>query len=894
MKRVIFTLCIIAVFSLLATGAFAMPQETPAYLFDLRGYGVITEDQAGNLDGGMTRAEAAAVLNRLGGLRSAGAAGSDFKIADMSREDAAYGDVVLAVSSGFLELYSDQTFQPGREISGEEYMRAVIAAIGRKSFAQGSDEKAVARQLGLLRWTGGERFRRGDALAMTAQALEARSVYTYVDNGEVKYVENQTTVKELLVSHLEQFQKGSGIVTANNVTWIYSNVPDLRLDEVQIDGVTYCAPDNDISQYVGQEVEFYSCLAQDGRRSIRAFRPTNKNHVTNIAGSDLISYQNQKLTYEDGGQKPREAEIPPQAVLIQNGKKVDSILMDENLFMVGRGGSVKLVDHTGDQKADVVFVEQYRDAVVQSVKEGTIRLKPGTSYHGENKVSIDLDNDEAKYAVYDPEGSPAELDDILEGDLISVCASGDQLYTRIYISRTQIQGSVDSVREDEVQISGESYDLLYEDLLEKQGIHVGDDVTAYVNQNGFISCVELYQGKSQYAYVAQVADSGSPFDKTFLFKLVIPGDFKETEEIDDTDESDIKITKQMLGKNTAVKTYEGSSRLKVRDAGGAVIAEKDAISTLFGNPENCIVQFTLNSEGKISSMELAKPVMRVNESTGEVSSSGDKQKYNANEKVFGGRGTGSFGADENTKVLCIPTKEDGVTCDEDYLASVELNHNGIYAVKGYDQEASTENARLIVITTRLRAFDPGNINNRSHIAILNDIIYSLDEEGDTVPSLEFLSENKKMSYRIYDEAVCIQYNEKTSLDALKPGDVFYYSLNNSDEIDNIVLIQNMKELSFYYQAGSESAAKEVYGQVVNLKEQTISEVLGRRVNRATVRIDEYDTAAVEMNVLNTPAIYVVNRRSGRSAVGSLEDVYEGRDIFAYYKNSKLQGVMVIE
>ena len=84
----------------------------------------------------------------------------------------------------------------------------------------------------------------------------------------------------------------------------------------------------------------------------------------------------------------------------------------------------------------------------------------------------------------------------------------------------------------------------------------------------------------------------------------------------------------------------------------------------------------------------------------------------------------------------------GVTNSDDYLARIEINHNSQYQVKGYDIDEETKIAKLIAITMRLRANDPGVINDSSEMALCTSSKKIVDSEGQVKTEIAFLSEKK--------------------------------------------------------------------------------------------------------------------------------------------------------
>lgn len=853
-------------------------------LFEMVTYGIILGDEDGGyyLEQPVARSEGAAVMNRLNRI-DVSVIGSDAKVnfSDVSQDDWFFADVYWAQALGIMNGYPDLTFRPDDYLTFEEFSKMLICTLGYQYAAEGSGGYptgyvALAQQLGIT--TGieiGAEFTRGQMVQMLYQAFDVdMAVNTTDGNGiSVEKVEGQT-LRNTFDTNGELWIKKVGIVMANATTWLNAPIEGMRDDEVQIDGLIYDVGDTDIAQCLGAEVEFYCFVDKEDNFRIQSYRLTKNNSVTEILARDIVQADNGIVTYFDGERRQKVA-YGTDTVFVKNGR----VLLNSNeTDLLPSNGFVQMKDNNGDDVADVIFINEYQSFVVDRVSGNTIYWRDGQQWNGKEFLHFDETDQYLTYEIRNKQGEKLELADIQSGNIVSVFSSEDEQVFELAVSDQRIEGTLESIDDDEVSINGVAYQLAdgLEILLEP-----GDSVTAY--QDYMDRIVYLDEGVSHrqlYGYVAQI-EANSAMMSNIYVQMVKPGDFKEKEIINDDDAFNVTITKKLVGQNAQVETLKLASKVQI---GGESVSAVDAMDYL-QNPENRVTAYELNANGEIKS--LAHPVVIKNEN---LALPGDTQKYNANEKIFGGNGTGVFGVDETTKVLCIPD-ESGVTNSDDYLARIEINHNSQYQVKGYDIDEETKIAKLIAITMRLRANDPGVINDSSEMALCTSSKKIVDSEGQVKTEIAFLSEKSAMKY-VLDESYAAEF------EGIQRGDVFYYALNSSDEISLIQKVATLLPAEGFYSDGSSSSSKTVLGQVVDIDLNELSDVELKWVERITLAIstDGSVTDTVEISKNSPPAIYIISGgKETEFKVGSLDDIEVVEDnLFVQYKNGKIDGVVVIK
>lgn len=681
-------------------------------------------------------------------------------------------------------------------------------------------------------------------------------------------------MRSLFNTNGEEWIKKTGIVTANATTWLKAPIEGLQENEVQIGDFIYDVGSTDIANCLGKEVEFYCFVDKEDNFRIQSYRITRNNSATEIVSEDIAQAEKGTLTYFEDGRK-RKISYDADAVFVKNGRV---LLSGSEKDLLITDGFIRMQDNNGDDNADVIFIHEYKSLVVEHVSGNTIYWKKGQELDGKKYLYFDESDRYLTYKIRNKDGENMKLEDIQSGDVVSVFHSTDEQVYELIISKQQAEGVVQQIDDKEIVIDGTVYQLT--NAVEVEAVP-GDNVIVYLDHlNKIVYIEEGSERQTMYGYVAQVGADGAMMGEICV-KMIAPGDFKEKEIVNDDDAFNVTVTKKLVGQNTQVQTLKLASKVTIDEK---TVTATEAMVYL-QNTENCIVAYKMNQNGEIKS--IAKPVVVKNEN---LAMPGDTQKYDANEKVFGGNGTGVFGVDETTKVLCIPD-ENGVTVSDDYLARIEINHKSQYRVKGYDIDEKTKIAKLIAITMRLRADEPGAINDSSKMAVCTSYKMIVDSSGETKTEVSFLSEKKAMKY-VLDDTYAAAFN------GLQLGDVFYYALNSSDNISTIQKVAALIPVGGFYTDGSAASTKTVLGQVADIDLNELSDVDMKWVERITLNITEDGmvTDTVDISKNSTPAIYVIG--SGKNPeikVGSLNDIAVVEDkLFVQYKNGKIDGIVVIK
>ncbi len=879
--------------------ALAETELPDKVLFDLESLGIVQGNENGDmeLDGPLTRAEFASMIVRLKQMQDWPAQLPE-GITDVKKDDWFYGEVCRILTAGMMVGYGDGRFGPNDQMDMEMAMKVLVVSLGYDVAAQKrggypDGYRNIAAELGLLRGsniTPGT-FTRADILRMIYNSLDvsiAQPGYSY--DAIIQITEDTFRQRILEKDRESQLFKGKGVVTANAKLWIGSK-PNGKLaaDEIYIDNVRYKTEIVNAGNYLGMEVDYYAQEGSDGLLHLTSVKPTKRNETLTLTEQDWTQPQNGKMTYYKDG-KQITLSISPQALLIQN-MRLQSSYTEADMTL--ERGAVTLIDNDGDSAYDIVDIETFHSYRVDRVNGDIIYLKTAGKAPQRNFINFD-DNDDVVYTILDAENNVCKPEDIKADDIVSVVESEDGQVCTVVIGKEKITGEITELEEDSVLVGDTKYDL--EPGFEETGktLKVGDNFAFYLNYRGEICTVNEemgLEGAEKYAYVAEVGRR-SGMSPNLEAKLLLPGDFVETQEESDV-EDDTSVILKLKGQNANVVILEFADKVSVngRAMGAAELEQYFSQTDDKGRLVNNVIRYRANANGEIKTV-----------TTPTIVGTSGKRVYNAKEKVFGKKAISAFGAEETTKVLMIPDYEkqsiESIK-DEDYLAPVEINDEQEYYINGYDIKEENECVRVLAITATLKADSPGAIIDSSKMAVVESISMCVDEEGESRYKIYFWSGGVKMSYMVDDMA-------HTQAKALGSGDIFYYAVSPAtNQINKIIRIDNavkpsggMGEFGIGTESNPEGLGKTVCGYVSGVEYQKIEDILNRRVDRITVNFGNGNEAVVKANSRNAPPVYLYDAQLKTIKVISSQDIIPAQtnsadQIMVHIKNSTVRGIVIV-
>ena len=843
----IFLLCVSFVVSI---NGFAETEISESVIVEMQSFDIVRGDENGelHLDDAITRAEFSAMMVRT--LKMQDWIYTEHVFSDVKESDWYYEDVMRLTMVGIIAGFTDGTFRPDDFITADEASKMIVTALGYGSEAERmggypGGYSAMANKLHIFYDVNvsAEKLTRSDVIMMLYNSLDISLLEPkYADKDSL--VISKNTLRDLHIYNGDKsvFIKKEGYVTATPKTWLITPYPDLKDNEVVIDGTVIDANGYDAEQYLGMQVTYYVSGDNETRSyTLRGIVPTADNFVAEFDERDYAGKTGNEISVYEGD-KLRTYRTDDFCILVKNMRPVTSPTdADYDL----KRGNVRLMDNDGDHVIDYIFMDEFESVLIDRTTDNEIWLDHATPYR--KRIYFDLfKNPDVTYFIEDKDGNTLKSEDLPDGALVSILSDGESVYRIIAGQDEAITGIVTELggsdNERYIAIGDNRYRL--EPGMEFD-VQLRDEVVCKLNFRGEAAHVEKTAlSDGAYGYVLNTAKDG--FHSKV--KLLVPGIFKaqvKTEEGDDED--DVTETQILKGANSDVITLQLADRVRVDDQR---LSGDEAMRIMAANP---IVKYYVNDKQEINKIETP-------EITGsDLMGSAQQRKYNGYEQIFGGIGAGAFAVTEKTSVLCLPD-HDGVTNDQDYLAAVEILDGSKYVVNGYDKDDKDEAAGLIVIQVPLRYNTAAGLEEDAP-AVLEDIVTHLDDEGDSVNTLIYWQDGVQKS---------IDADMECDVSALKPGDVFLAALGATSE--NVLQVQKIVSLDGIQpgttSTGSGSASllggNVIAGYPMDMMYNKVDDVNNRRVDIVTLGLDSdcLQQRSIAINVRNAPDIYVYDARRG--------------------------------
>ena len=372
---------------------------------------------------------------------------------------------------GYISGDGNGRFFPDDLISYAAACKIFVCALGYDAIASEhtlSEYMFIAGDIGISKNVGssGDGLTYGQLAVMFYNVLDiAMMVPVYFGDGSI--VSYQADQGKTFRNYIENkngagLVEKTGIVTADASTFLYMPA-HLKDTQIQIDGKTYYYNGTAPRGYVGQRVAYYVMVDDYEESVVVSIAPDTKNDIHNFSYEEIDEIAADKIKYssENGA---------CQIGLNYATRYIYNNRLDLDYDVTGlRSASnfvVRTIDNNEDGIADVVFVYQYTDCIVEAVFEDTLTVVLKEGYAFENQKNIQLDQDRRSYEVFTPDGILTDFSAIEKDAVISVAASTDGEMVRIVIGRPKTEGVITQVYEDGMTLDNTDYRCDDSELLE--------------------------------------------------------------------------------------------------------------------------------------------------------------------------------------------------------------------------------------------------------------------------------------------------------------------------------------------------------------------------------------------------------------------------------------------
>jgi len=681
--------------------------------------------------------------------------------------DADNAAIAFVNSAGLMKGLGGNLFNPSGKVTYAQLIKTAVSLLGyeNEAIAYGgypSGYLIVASNIGLIKGDAGM----GDAI-VTARKLS--SVLKLMQNVSVKRrivfggSEEWIQTGENYLSLYKGIKRTRGMITAIHSTDVYSD-GTLNYYDINIDDERFSLTENsqEMINFLGYRVDAYSKESDNGKRYILYYEQY-RNQVLEISANDMISSADGKITYVLDEYKDGVVTLSDSAFVIYNGTTCttynDSILNPfKNSYL---DGCVKLIDHNGDRKYDVISIDAFDTFVVSRNADGKIYNK----YRPQEVLDIrSLSDEEVEFTNI--LGQPVPIDYPDEGDIISVSRDTFGKVKRLTLTVDTYIGIV-----KEIEKSGDvPSKVILEDTEftfsrsianspEIAKLKPGQKVKFFFNKNSQVSDVEIGEYIEYIkGFLADAAKEGA-VEKECKLKIFTAKDKFLI----------APLAKQVLVNEEDTLSGEEVLSLLMKDVTSSERIVRKAILYSLNDKEEI-------NKIKISDDTMTKPndVLYMYKKFDGVL---DRPQYKDTTKSFGNQ----LLINDGTAIFVVPTEENRDN-DEAYV-SVTPSYFEVYSTtpkfKAYGTDAKSPLADILVIE--------GNYSvsvSASYILVVDKYVKTTDEDGEQVYKLYATRSGAQKEYFVEPEDMP---------EGLTTGDVLRYGTKKDGTLTNLTLIYDCSE-----------------------------------------------------------------------------------------------------
>ncbi len=658
--------------------------------------------------------------------------------------------------------------------------------------------------------------------------------------------------------------KMRGIVTADSGTFLYAPVKNLKSNQMQIEGKTYAFKNTAPKGFVGQEVDFYITIDDYKEGYVTSVIPTNKNMIYDFAGPQVDKISSDSIEFFGADAKYKLNINSATRYIVNNRLELKynitkDLVADESVV-------IRTVDNNEDEIADVVFIFDYVDCIVESVSAETNTITFEDGFMLGTTKSIKLDEEKLYWEIMKADGNEIDITDLKAGDVVSVAMSSDKEYVRFVKGIDPIEGVIVSRDGDYITIDDVEYVL--GDTLINEDINLGIKVIGYLNFMNTLVDYEEEKADHNYAYVysysANTGISGGCKVKMLLPEYI---SIKEVEGEVDELSGEVATSNSLFVRNKSVVIYPTEAKISFN---GTKMKAENALAQVVDKP----VSYSFNANGNIVKIDTLDAVDEIDIVASENKKDCvqlNKKMYNGTENLFGGGKGSPFGIQENhTLAFCVPLyaeQSKSNVSDEDLAVFVELSNGLEYESNGYEMDETNEVVDVLVIQRIMNSDMAIPVIDNSDVGLVLSVSDVLENDME-YKAITMLTDSKEQKFIVSDSRV-----DQSVFGKIAKNDLIAYTLDGFDHINSVLILQKNDE---YYESFTDGYS---YGEVKNIEYNKVSNSRVRRVNRVEIGysgVNGTETTA-ELLVRNPAPVYIIEGKTAKN--GSLNDIQVGDMVY---------------
>ena len=655
LRRIISSLCVAVMLVVFAVPVMA---DGKSLVFDMESLGITTGMNVAERGEEFVRRDefAQMVVNMMLQQDVAKSLENDAYFTDIA--DSQYkGAINLLVKLGYVSGSGDGVYNPSDYITYGAACKILVHALGYNVIVTDKSLNGYQFVAGNINLTDGvdsskQYLSFNQAMVMIDNALDIGLMVPmyYNDNIIPSYeVDEGRTLRSYLNGRTGTgVVKMRGIVTADKSTFLYTPVGNLKENQLQIGGEVFTVNVKDITGYVGQEVDFYIAYKDYEEECVTAIAPTNKNVVYDFLGTQVEKLSGGIIEFSISDVKYKVKTNTSTRYIVNN--RLDTSYNIAKELVCDESVVIRTIDNNEDEIADVVFIYDYTDCIVESVSAETNTISFEAGFMFGSLKNMKLDEDKIYFEIMDSKGNDITLEDIKAGDVVSIAMSEDETAVRIVKGMDPVSGI--TVYRDGEYITIDDVEYIMTDKLAANNIKLGIGVVGYLNFLGTLVDYEENKLEHTYGYVYNYSKT-SGIGGGCKVKMLLPEyvSVRVIEGAVDELSGEVATSKALYVRNKSVVIYPTEAKI-VFD--GVKMNADAALAKVVDKP----VSYKFNENGNIVKIDTLKGVDDVNIKASEDSSECvelGKKTYNATEQIFAkGRGNPFAIQEGYTLAFCIP------------------------------------------------------------------------------------------------------------------------------------------------------------------------------------------------------------------------------------------------
>jgi len=739
------------------------------------------------LDKVLTRAEFVTMLMR---VMNPQYRDSNVYFEDVNSSHWAFSDISTACTMGIVQGNYERKFLPNRPVVYEEMVKMIVCALGYGTLAElkggyPGGYMIVAQQKDLFDGATGRAgliVKRKLACEMLFNALDVPMMR---EEGFGHRIAAEPDPDKTLLSEHMKIRKGTGIVTANDVTAL-SVSEGLDRDFVQIGEEYFRKGASDTRWQLGYYVTYYADISEYDEKPPLVYTHIDekRNEVITVDAEDIADNSTKKTFVYQDGRKTQRKEISVYADLIYNGVSTGGFTDDD---LKPQDGIVTLIDNNNDNQADVILVEEYETILV-----GSYNVAGGYAYDRDKTdkfVELKADSDDYVFALYE-NGAECRFSAIKENSVLSVAESKNttgRKSKKVLVSNSSISGFFEAVSQEDntAVIDGTEYELakdVYGEIYE----YLGKDVTVYLDAFGKIAGTDDNAGEDfSYGYLIVAGSKGS-LSSSIQFKILT--ELGEVLIFDGAKKVSLDGRKPISGDSILTEL-----RKTVRKGGATP-----------GEGEEQLIRYRLNSDGLINAIDTTASGVggEADKLSYDIAYKGgpkatDRRRYISN--LFGSE-KAEFSINDKVLVFSIPKPEDKDdetkynVYGKSYFIATEY-----YELQAYDLQDDMSVGAIIVQDAKVDTIDELSrivLVDKVKTAMIDDdekhvlVGYHMGQQVEYFAKDETTFVKDETSGKLYERGDIVRVAvdksgnaelvQKLMLDAVKTGGTIGYTIDDGD------------------------------------------------------------------------------------------------------------------